>query len=70
VFIDTSATHSFISFSCEERLNLVLSLMLRGMAYEICKHTFGLSGLQAYAWFMKFASFCLANVISKHTLGL
>jgi len=32
--IDTGATHSFISLGCVERLNLVLTLMLRGMVID------------------------------------
>jgi len=32
--IDTCATHSFISLSCAERLNLVMTPMLRGMVID------------------------------------
>jgi hypothetical protein len=30
--VDTGATHSFISLSCVERLNLVLTLLSRGLS--------------------------------------
>ena len=32
--IDTGATHYFISVSCVERLNLVVTLLLRGMVID------------------------------------
>ena len=32
--VDTGATHSFISVSCVERLNLIVTLLLRGMVID------------------------------------